>query len=545
MDADLDPRSTPVIADGAGLRGGRRPSVSLAELTPRRLFILLGLLAAVAIIGFRAESLLSERSQILQQRQAQAVTLAQFAASYSARLYDQSSAAASQVAAHVRTTKLSGPALHDYLAAKAMDTSNDDYLVVLDATGHIRATSETTDTSAVNFAGPQFAARWSAVQQEILPVLRSRLTGAIIYSLTESLRDDAGAFAGVVGVNVRPEGISPTAKRKPDQPLLSVWDQKGRFIAASFVDFDASGRAIPPPMPANLGIPGSKTDARASPLVASISVQGWPLVAVASYREDGVLEGWRRDLYETIALLALTFLGIGALVWLGVRTAEHESSAKLALQASNAIAADAVRERDLLLKEIHHRVKNSLQMTASLIYLQQRRFNDPDVREAFESTRRRLSSIGLVHEALYSGSSFELVDLSTYLGRLVKELAEGYGASAQNIEVVTEIAAIKLPTHQATPVGLIVAEVVTNAFKYAFKGKAAGTVLVRVAHTNFDEVVVEVRDDGDGYPGADELQRVGLGTKLIEALTEQLRGSHSEQNDNGAVFRLTFPVLER
>jgi two-component sensor histidine kinase len=513
------------------------------RLTPRRLFLLLGLLAALAIVLFRTQSLVREREHVLEQRRAQAVTLAQFAATYSARLYDESSRVADEVARRLRTSDLDDKALHNFLAKRAADATVDDYLVVLDAQGRVRATSESANPRAINYGRPGFADAWRSNAQQIVPALKSRLSGAVIYSLSRRLEGPDGRFAGVVGVNVRPEGIQPTAKRLPQDPLLTVWDRNGRFIAASFMDFDAAGRAIAPPKPAGLGVTGSAPADPADRLTIARPVQGWPLVASASYDKAGVLAGWRRDLAETIALVLLAFLGIGALVFVGVKTADREARARAELERSNALAATALQERDLLLKEVHHRVKNSLSMTASLLYLQERRFNDPVVREAFESTRRRLSSIGLAHEALYGGSSLADVDLSAYLTRLVGELGDAYGASARGVTVSAEIEALSLPAPQATPVGLIVAEAVTNAFKHAFAGRGATTITVRVRRQGLDEVEIEVRDDGDGFPDPDAADRVGgLGARLIESLSEQLRGQVTRRNDGGAVLRLVFPA---
>lgn len=520
------------------------PTVQSGEwLTPRRLFVVLGVLAALSIIGFRAQSLIGERAQVVQQKRAQAATLAQFAAAYSARLYDQSSRVARDVAAHLRDHPDSDDALHAYLKARAGDTSLDSYIVVLDANGRVRATSESAEVVPGNYGGPGFAQHWTGNEQEIVPVLRSRITGAIIYSLSARLEDAHGRFLGVVGVNVRPEGIKPTAQRRPEEPLLAVWDQDGRFIAASFVDFDRNGRAIPTPKLPGVGLPGSP---RSGPeaISASAAVQNWPLVAVASFDKAGVLAAWRRDVYEALAFAGLAVLGIGALVWLGVRTADREAGAKSAFQQASQVAAKAVSDRDLLMKEVHHRVKNSLMMTAGLIKLQERQFADPAVREAFEHTRARLNSIGLVHEALYSGSSFEDVDLSAYLTRLSEDLAEAYGAKARGVKVTTQFEPVRLAAHQTTPVGLIVAEVIANAFKHAFPANDGGEIVVRTRLANPDEIEIEIRDNGAGHKGAVAASAAGgLGTRLIDALTQQLGGSISIANEGGAALRLNFPRL--
>lgn len=516
-------------------------------VTQRRLFLLLGLLAALVIVVLRAQSLAAERQQILQQREAQAATLAQFAATYSARLYDQSGRVAREVAAFLRDSNPSDAELQRYLAMRAADTSANDYIVVLDAAGRVRATSEQALArgTSVSF-GAEPGAAWRTGEQEVLPVMRSRLTGAVIYSLSQRLEDSAGRFLGVVGVNVRPDGIRPTAARKPEDPLLTVWSQDGRFVAASFVDFTPAGAAIPPARPKALALSGAAPGAGGGSLGAAAPVQGWPLVAVASYDEAGVLKDWRRSVYEAIAFLVFAVAGIGVLTVLGVRAADREALARKELVDANAVAADALKHRDLLIREVDHRVKNSLMMTASLLYLQERRFSDPEVREAFGSTRRRLNSIGLVHEALYRGSSLEEIDLAHYLERLLDELGKALGAEARGVAISLDVEPLLLAPHQTTPVGLIVAEVVTNAFKHAFGANGSGTIEVKARLANLDDIQIEIRDDGVGFAGlTDRRAAEGLGTRLIDALAQQLGGAISVGNEGGAAFRLTFPRLVR
>lgn len=511
-------------------------------VTQRRLFILLGLLAAVVVLAVKAHSLVVERDQILTQRQAQAGTLAQFAATYSARLYDQSARVAREVADYIHRERPDPAELQRYLASRAADTIIDDYIVVVDAQGSVRATSQGLPTKNISFADLQPPASWVAGKPQIVPVMRSRLTGSIIYSLSQRLEDEAGRYAGVVGVNVRPEGVRPTSARRPEDPILSVWSQNGQFIAASFVDFDASGRAIPPPRPGGLGTARSTpAGGKRASIAALEAVQGWPVFAVASFDKDGVLATWRRNVYEAAGLMAVVIAGIGILVVVGVKTADREAWARRELLEANAAKARALEERDLLMREIHHRVKNSLMMTSSLLNLQGRRFHDPEVREAFAAIKGQLHSIGLVHEALYNGSSLEAVDVQAYLERLLGELAKAYGSDARRIALNLVAEPLLLAPHQTTPLGLIVAEGVTNAFKHAFGAEGDGQITVQVRLANPDEILLEIRDDGEGYRTVASSTETGLGSRLIEALAHQLGGTIALSNEGGAAFRLTFP----
>jgi two-component system, sensor histidine kinase PdtaS len=510
-------------------------------LTPRRLFIVLGVLSAVAVIGFRGQSLLSERKRLLEQREAQVATQAQLIATYTARLYDSSGRIAHDVAAKIRNEHPSPAALRAYLAERASSTTVDDYVVYTGPDGSIIAMSEPAPNAGMNVSGrPGFEEHREGVERRVGTMTRSPVTGAVVYPLSDRLEDAQGRFAGTVGVAIRPTNVRQTAQRGPADPQLSIWTLDGRFVAATFVDFDTGGQAIPPPRPAGVGLPGAAATKDRGQITAAAPVDGWPLIAVASYDKKGVLAAWRLDLLENSVLILLVLAGVGALVWFGTRTADREEAAKQGFREASNVAAAALRDRELLLKEVHHRVKNSLLMTSSLIHLQGRQFEDEKVRGAFESTRQRLTSIGLVHEALYSGVDLAVVDLAVYLPKLVHEIAHAHGADERGVRMNIQIDSIQLSPEQATPVGLIVAEVVTNAFKHAFGPGGAGEIIIRGGIWPGDEVEVTVHDDGTGYPAAGE-PGGGLGTRLIRALTEQLGGRLSFTSQGGAMFRLTFP----
>jgi two-component sensor histidine kinase len=510
------------------------------SLTPRNLFLLLGISFALIVVGFRLQLLFLERHHLLEQRQTQAASLARFGASYTARIYDSSSRLAREIAAHIDAEHPAPEALGAYLAARTADTTLNAYAVVFDANGHLVAASETVGNPGI-VAAPGFAERMAGANRRVEQEARSRLTGAVIYPMTQRLTDANGGFAGLVSVNARPGNSRASAERRPEDPQLSVWTLDGKFIAAAFVDFDATGRAIAPKPPGGVGLPGAPTKADPGMLIAKSQVDGWPLVVVAAYDRAGVLTSWRRNVVENAALIAAVLAAVGALVWLGLRTAAREEEAKQGYLQAREIAEGALRDRELLLKEIHHRIKNSLLLTSSLIYLQARQFKDPEVQRAFEATQRRLSSIGLVHDALYSGDDFGEIDLSTYLTKLLQQVAAAYGAEARQVSIDLDIAPINVTADQVTPLGLIITEVLTNTFKHAFSPDHVGKVRVAAALRG-GEVVVTVQDNGAGFDPSN-LSAGGLGAKLIRSLSEQLGGSYTFVNDGGAVFTLRFPAI--
>lgn len=507
-------------------------------ITPRRLFILMGLLTAIAVIAFRAQALVSERTQILAQRQSELTSGTQSLATSVGRLYDSSGRLARSVSAYLSTADPAPADLEAYLAKQAQDTINDDYIVVLDKRGRVRATSEGPADKGVDFGGPNYLSYFGASELRISPATRSRLNGAVVYPLIQRILDPSGAFKGAVGVNFRPQNIRTPDQRKPTEAEISIWTTDGRFIASSFMAFDENGRVIAPPPPP--GVPGG-AEASAGTLDAQTSVEGWPLIVHASYDRAGVLGPWRKSLRDNLYMVSGMLLVLVLLVWLGMHTAGREQRAREALQAANETVNAALRDRELLIQEIHHRVKNSLVMTAALLKLQARQFKADEVKDAFESTAQRLSSIGRVHEALYTGPSFSTVDLALYLPTLLEEIGHAHGADAKDLALSCEIASVQLPPEKATPVGLIISEVVTNAFKHAFDGSAPGEITVRGGPCENDEVELIVRDNGKGY-GKSTAKGSGLGSRLIKSLAEQLGGRFSYMKSSGTEFRLVFPV---
>ncbi|MDB5451664.1 MAG: signal transduction histidine kinase [Caulobacteraceae bacterium] len=509
------------------------------NLTPRNLFLLLGVAFALIVIGFRVQLLWLEREHLLEQRQTQAAALARFGAAYSARIYDASARMAEEIAGYIKANDPSPEALSEYLSGRTANTTANAYAVVLDATGKVVAASEGVPTNR-DFGGPGYVDQVKDANRRVETVRRSQLTGAIIYPLSQRLVDKAGRFAGVLGVNARPGSIRSTAERRPEDPQLTIWTLDGRFVAAAFVDFGKDGQAIAPAPPAGLGLPSAPAKPDPNLIAAKLPIDGWPLVAVASYDKQGVLGIWRRHVWENVALIAGLLIGVAVLVWLGVRTADREEVAKKENLRAQQVAEGALRDRELLLKEIHHRIKNSLLLTSSLIYLQARQFKDPAVRRAFEATQRRLSSIGLVHDALYSGDDLGEVDLSVYLNKLLYEAAAAYGADARHVTMTIDVEAVPLVPDQVTPVGLILTEVLTNAFKYAFREGEDGTLSV-CGRVVGDEVEITVEDNGPGYEAVEG--GAGLGAKLIQSLTEQIGGTFAIETNGGSVFRLRFPKV--
>jgi len=201
----------------------------------------------------------------------------------------------------------------------------------------------------------------------------------------------------------------------------------------------------------------------------------------------------------------------------------------------------SLHEKEVLLKEIHHRVKNNMQIVSSLLSLQALEVSDPVVLDLLAQSRARILSMALVHEDLYQTGNLAQVDFRHYLERLAERLRSGM-SGASEISIQLDMDDLRLELDQAIPLGLLCNELFTNAFKHAYPTGQGGSVLVSLRRDDA-QVVLMVRDYGKGLP-EDFAPDKGttLGMQLIWSLASQLRGEMRAENDGGAVFTLRLPL---
>lgn len=226
---------------------------------------------------------------------------------------------------------------------------------------------------------------------------------------------------------------------------------------------------------------------------------------------------------------------------LGYRGLDRDVTEKK--QAEEALHA-SLAEKTVLLKEVHHRVKNNLQVMASLLNLQIDRTANAEAVAALLDTRNRLHSMALLHEVLYRSESLARIDLAAYVEDLCTHLLRSFGPAAGQVRVERRVAPVSLPLEQAVPCGLIVNELVTNALKYGYPAEKAGRVLVE-AVLEAGRIVLSVSDNGVGLPpDFDPAAASTLGLQLVMNLAGQLGGRLAWERgaEGGALFRVSFPV---
>jgi PAS domain S-box-containing protein len=200
----------------------------------------------------------------------------------------------------------------------------------------------------------------------------------------------------------------------------------------------------------------------------------------------------------------------------------------------------SLQEKEVLLKEVHHRVKNNLQVISSLLNIEAGRMTNPEAVAAFRKSQTRVRSIAAFHEGVYQANDLAHVDMARYFGDLLRGLRATYGLTGEGVTVKVDAASVVLSADVAIPCGLIANELITNAFKHAFPG-GRGTIAVTFQHRDRD-LVLRVADDGAGLPPGFDLAALdSLGLQLVQTLSEQIGGALGvERRERGAAFTVTF-----
>ncbi|MGC9502379.1 MAG: PAS domain S-box protein [Baaleninema sp.] len=204
----------------------------------------------------------------------------------------------------------------------------------------------------------------------------------------------------------------------------------------------------------------------------------------------------------------------------------------------------SVAEKEVLLKEIHHRVKNNLYVISNLLELQSDILEDDRARLLFADSQNRIQTMALIHEQLYQSADLACINFTEYLNRLVENLVFLQNTNLGNIETKIEVDPVRLDLGIAIPCGLIANELVTNAFKYAFPGNLSGTIAIRVKELPHRKIYLEISDNGIGIPQEVNWQNTSsLGLRLVSLLAEQLEAEVEMNRDSGTAFRFKFPLF--
>lgn len=241
------------------------------------------------------------------------------------------------------------------------------------------------------------------------------------------------------------------------------------------------------------------------------------------------------------------FAGIlGLFLFQAYRNAQLRKRANEALLSANAQLELKNQENELLLKEIHHRVKNNLQTISSLLSLQSESIQDQSAWDAVQESKNRVNSMALLHQKLYQGENLAAIEMRDYFETIGKTIIESFGEKAEHVSLQVEMPELELDVDTAVPIGLITNELVTNSLKYAFPGRGKGQILIKLTADDDDLLKLHISDNGRG--NADEQAPQdggGFGTLLVQLLTTQLGGQLEKSTEAGTAITIRFPRQEK
>jgi PAS domain S-box-containing protein len=202
---------------------------------------------------------------------------------------------------------------------------------------------------------------------------------------------------------------------------------------------------------------------------------------------------------------------------------------------------ESLHEKEVLLKEIHHRVKNNLQVIYSLLNLQSGSIRDPRDRDMIRECQNRIKSMAIIHETLYQSRDLARVNLANYIRSLADNLFRSYGVNGEAVRLDVRVSDVYLGFDTAIPCGLIINELISNSLKYAFPEGREGRISIDLHPEDHDRYALTVRDDGVGLPpDLDFRDTRTLGLQLVTTLTDQLEGAIVLHRERGTEFKITF-----
>jgi PAS domain S-box-containing protein len=361
---------------------------------------------------------------------------------------------------------------------------------------------------------------------------------------------DVEVFTGPIRIDGKPHLFSiihdATERRLAERQLAEVSRFNEQVLATlpvGVVSYDAAGRCVS----------CNRTGAR---LVGATprEVLAQNFRAIASWKKTGMLDAAERTLAsgEDSRLQARVVTSFGRTIWMDCIfsrfSPSEEQQPHLLLvyaditdrQGAEERILRSLREKDVLLREIHHRVKNNMQVIYSLLNLQAQGIEDVAVRAMFEESRDRVNTMALIHEKLYRSGDLAHVDFKEYLQNLVEGVAGTYRRA--EVAVAVEMADLVLDVNAGIPCGLIVNELVSNSFKHAFPAGRGGAIRVGMTRDADGGCVLTVADDGVGLPaGVDVRATPTLGLQLVNVLAGQLNGTVEVVQGRGTRFVVSFP----
>ncbi|WP_207483204.1 sensor histidine kinase [Arenibaculum pallidiluteum] len=369
------------------------------------------------------------------------------------------------------------------------------------------------------------------------PRIVGRVTGRPTFLMSRRLEWPDGQFRGMVSITL------DIAYFETFYRSLNL-----RFGAGISLVREAGGDALIHVGPhGENSVPAGRRADQPPPDTAAFAIRhvpDLPLLVAVSVPGPAVRETLMADLRIYGAVGALSLLGLGLLSSQVLRQTRADRAAQQELERRvverTAALTRAKVEMEILFQEVHHRVKNNLQVVTSLLRLQSARIEDERVREGLRESIDRIHAMALVHKLLYASNELADLDFAVYLGTLISHLEEAYGTQGR-VRVTVDAAPARFGLDAAIPLSLIVNETFSNALKHAFPDGRPGTVRIGLSAMDDGSWLLTQDDDGVGLPpGYDWRASRGLGMQIIKSLAIQLQGEAGFETGGGTHFRLVF-----
>jgi two-component sensor histidine kinase len=407
-------------------------------------------------------------------------------------------------------------------------------IIVTDANGDVVLRSDQHSGGGVNFRDREwFNAHRSGADRHIGKALLSRITETPLYTYSKRINGADGTFAGVVNLGIPTSSIIGTdvLAHYPEGVSLTVFNSGGFLLARNPFSPALIDRAFS--LPTDAGVqegtvrqvrPVDLQDAIASFMV--LPAHG--LTIVASVPVSVALAPLRHLLLAAAPILFLSLAAMAFLARIALKSIDQRERANASLRQSLA-------DNRVLFDEVHHRVKNNLQIVSSLLNQRARRLS-PEAALGLNDAATRVRAMALVHEQIYKHENPSSIEIAEYLPRLVDNIKPGLSNSGSDVQVHLDLIPLTINLTQAIPIALLTTEVLTNCYKHAFNGRSG---IIRVTLKNVDgNVRMEIQDNGCGLPGT---LRDSLGMSIIRALSAQLHGKSGFESQDGTLFWLEWP----
>jgi two-component sensor histidine kinase len=393
------------------------------------------------------------------------------------------------------------------------------------------------------------------------------------------LRDARGRFVGALGITVDARWLNymVSASRLPSDSVVAITDQSGKIIAANdaatarpiFAQADVAAHGA---LHSAKDLKGQMWTFTTAPLLGSHVFVGFAMRESSLFRPTYIHVF--ADFILPFLMIALTWLAIWIVTdrqlmrWIiylrrisaAYRTGHYSvrpvlddapsefrilgdalSDMASAIQDRDRSLREAVAQKTVLIKEIHHRVKNNLQVVMSLLSLQANQLSDPAAQLALRQTRARINALALVHRILYEIDDQSSVNMKTLLEQLAEQTNEGFGGDRRDVRIAVDAVPRTVTGDMAVPLALFTVEALTNAYKHAYPAGQKGRICVNLAPFDGAKLRLSVEDDGSGFQYEDVSASVGA--RLIKTFGQQVSGeaSISSEKGRGTIVEIVFP----